>query len=105
MVLWGRGEGEGDLFRRVIVAFVLVRYWGIEEGSLERDLEGGEEDEPIVMGAAVMGLQRSGGEQLWRRGPRLRLGRSWHLFSRRDHLSTVYTPQPHSPIGLMPKAP
>ena len=48
-------------------------------------------------------------EEWWRammeKGPRLRLGRSWHSFSRRDHLSTVYTPQPHSPIGLMPKAP
>lgn len=54
-VFWGglRG-GEGDLFRRVIVAFVLVRYWGIESGSLERDLEGGGEDDSIVMGAVMI---------------------------------------------------
>ena len=40
------------------MAFVLVRYWGIESGSLERDLEGGEGDESMVMGAVMMELQR-----------------------------------------------
>ena len=44
------------------MAFVLVRYWGIELGSSERDLEGGEEDESMVIRVVVMGLRRSGGE-------------------------------------------
>ncbi len=48
------GGGDGDLFRRVMVAFVLVRYWGIDVGSSERDLEGGEEDDSIVMGTVMM---------------------------------------------------
>ena len=50
------------------MAFVLVRYLGIELGSSERDLEGGEEDESIAMGLVVMGLRRSGGESNDRRG-------------------------------------
>ncbi len=44
------------------MAFVLVRYWGIEGGSWERDLEGGEGDESMAIGVLMMGLQRRSGE-------------------------------------------